>query len=523
MEEMEGIARLLVSAGLADADQRVVSAVKALPDPLIEGGGRRIYRQSLQLREGTLYFVAGDVKHKSLYAAGSSSPMPGGFHGTTAVIGGVRLLCAGFSAQNARVLHDLFPFTAPVSLREKTTTIGCGDRLGRATPGHIRALRGYAASPVLAQQSVRELALTHRDFPGVVADASFLVFQEGFEDGYGADGDHLKSLGDIDTALDAGMPMITLDLTEVMNAAPAEWSAARVDAGFDALDVSLKERVRGLYEGRHYELPGCRVSLTVTEARRCALMYSRALDFAADVDRHLGKRRGSAYDLEVSIDETTTPTLPSHHLFIASELERRGVAVTSIAPRFVGEFQKGIDYIGDLREFEAQFSVHCAIARARGNYKISIHSGSDKFSVYPAIGRHTGMRLHLKTAGTSWLQALRVVARTNAPLFRRVVTRAIEWFPEAAKLYHVTAEPSRIPAPDSLAAGDLEKLLDAPDSRQVLHITYGGILGDPSLREEFFTTLDTAEDDHQAAVQEHIEKHVSLLGVPRVTPRAGQI
>jgi hypothetical protein len=244
-------------------------------------------------------------------------------------------------------------------------------------------------------------------------------------------------------------------------------------------------------------------------------MYGRALDFAAEVDRHLRQRRGSAYDLEVSIDETTTPTLPSHHLFIAAELQRRGVAVTSMAPRFVGEFQKGIDYIGDLGEFEAQFAVHCAIARARGNYKISIHSGSDKFSVYPAIGRHTGMRLHLKTAGTSWLQALRVIVRANPPLFRRMLTRAIAWFPEAAKLYHVTADPAAIPAADGLPDGELERLLDAPDSRQVLHIAYGGLLDDPSLRDPFFSTLDAFEENHYTVVQEHIEKHVALLGVPR--------
>ena len=362
----------------------------------------------------------------------------------------MRIFEAELSAANARVLHEVFPFTAPISLRQRPTTVGCGDRLGRATPGHIRALKGYAASPVLAQQSVRELTLTHRDFPGVVADASFLVFQEGFEDGYGADGDHLKNIRDIDTALDAGMPMITLDLTEVMATAPAAWTADKVDAAFDALDASLKERVRREYEGKQFELPGCRVGFAAVDARRCALMYGRALDFAAEVDRHLRQRRGAAYDLEVSIDETTTPTLPSHHLFIAAELQRRGVAVTSMAPRFVGEFQKGIDYIGDLGEFEAQFSVHCAIARARGNYKISVHSGSDKFSAYPAIGRHTGMRLHLKTAGTSWLQAVRVIARANPPLFRRMLARAIAWFPEAAKLYHVKADPASIPSVDAL-------------------------------------------------------------------------
>ena len=190
---MEQVARLLASTGLVDADQKVVSAVKASMEPLIVGEGRKIYRRSLRLLDGILCFIGSDGKNKHLYLAGTS-PLPGGFNGTSATIGGTRLFKAPLSTQNVRVLHDLFPFTAPISLRQRPTTIGCGDRLGRATPGHIRALRGYAAAPVLAQQSVRELTLTHRDFPGVVADASFLVFQEGFEDGYGADGDHLKNI-----------------------------------------------------------------------------------------------------------------------------------------------------------------------------------------------------------------------------------------------------------------------------------------------------------------------------------------
>jgi len=510
---MEQIARLLGSAGLADADQKTLSALMASPDPLIVGEERKIYRRSLRLLDGNLCFIGSDGENKHLYLCGTS-PFPDGLHGFSATFGGVRLFQAELSTGNSRALHDLFPFTAPISLREKPTTIGCGDRLGLATPGHIRALRGYAAAPVLAQQSIRELTLTHRDFPRVVADASFLVFQEGFEDGYGADGDHLKNIRDIDTALDAGMPMITLDLTEVMATAPAEWTAARVNSGFDGLDAALRERVRTGYEGRQFDLPGCRIEFSVVDARRCALMYGRALDFAVEVDRHLRQRRGAAYDLEVSIDETTTPTLPSHHLFIATELERRGVAVTSIAPRFVGEFQKGIDYIGNLDEFEEQFSVHCAVARARGNYKISIHSGSDKFSVFPAIGRHTGRRLHLKTAGTSWLQAVRIIARVNPPLFRRMLARAIAWFPEAAKLYHVTADPSAIPAADRVPDGELEGYLDALDSRQVFHITYGGLLDDPAIRAGFFATLNAFEEDHYTAVEQHIAKHVSLLDVP---------
>jgi hypothetical protein len=510
---MQNVARLVMSSGLAGAGRSMLAAVTAVPEPWIVGEGRRIYRRSLRLQDGILYFIGFDGTAKHLYLA-SSKGLPTGFNGTSAAIGGLNIVQAPLSPENARALHAVFPFTAPVSLRGRTTTIGCGDRLGLATPGHIRALRGYEAAPVLAQQSVRELTLTRRDFPGVVADASFLVFQEGYEGGYGADGDHLKSIRDIDTALDAGMPMITLDLTEVMAPAPADWSETQVDTAFARLDSDVKSHMADAWEGRRFELPGCTITLSTVEARRCALMYGRALDFAAEVDGHLRERRGSQYDLEISIDETTTPTLPAHHLFIATELQRRGVAATSIAPRFVGEFQKGIDYIGDLEEFESQFAVHCAIARARGGYKISVHSGSDKFSVYPAVGRHTGMRLHLKTAGTSWLQAVRVISRVDPRLFRRMLARAISCFPDAAKLYHVAADPAAIPPADGVPDAELEKYLDARDSRQLLHITYGGLLEDPEIRSAFFDTLRDSEELHYAAVEQHLEKHVRLLGVP---------
>ena len=298
---------------------------------------------------------------------------------------------------------------------------------------------------MLAQQSVRELTLTGRDFPGVIRDVTFLVFQEGWQTGYGADGDHLKSMTDIDAALNAGMPMITLDLTEVMSPGPASWSAGKVDAEFENLPDEVQARVTHTYADRTFQLAASTVHLSQTEARRCALMYLAALDFSQEVDRHLRARRGDDYDLEISIDETTAPTLPAHHLFFASELAFRGVTVSSLAPRFIGEFQKGIDYIGDVKEFERQLTVHCDIAKAFGGYKISVHSGSDKFSVYPSIGRQTGMRLHLKTAGTSWLQAVRVVARVNPALFRAMFAKSLASFPEATRLYHVAADPKAVP------------------------------------------------------------------------------
>ena len=187
-----------------------------------------------------------------------------------------------------------------------------------------------------------------------------------------------------------------------------------------------------------------------------------------------------------------------------------------MAPRFVGEFQKGIDYIGDLAEFEKQFAVHCAIARARGGYKISIHSGSDKFSVYPAIGRHTGMRLHLKTAGTSWLQAVRVIARTNPPLFRRMLARAIAWFPRRGEALprrrgsrgHPAGRrgagrrAGEVPGPAGFPAAPAHHL------RRCCWTT-------PGSARSFSHALEKNEEAHYAAVQEHMERHIRLLGVPR--------
>lgn len=134
---------------------------------------------------------------------------------------------------------------------------------------------------------------------------------------------------------------------------------------------------------------------------------------------------------------------------------------------------------------------------------------------YPAIGKHTGMRLHLKTAGTSWLEAVRVIARLNPTLFRTMLSKAFDYFPEATKLYHVTTNLSTIPAANGVPDSKLESYLNATDSRQLLHITYGGLLNDPSIREEFHTTLIQNEGQHYDAVEEHMDKHIRLLGVPR--------
>jgi hypothetical protein len=124
------------------------------------------------------------------------------------------------------------------------------------------------------------------------------------------------------------------------------------------------------------------------------------------------------------------------------------------------------------------------------------------------------MRLHLKTAGTSWLEAVRVIARINPTLFRAMLGKAFACFGEATKLYHVTTNLQAIPDARDRTDCELEGYLNAIDSRQLLHITYGGLLNDPEIRGSFFETLARHEEAHYAAVQTHMEKHLRLLGVP---------
>ncbi|HPN84510.1 MAG TPA: tagaturonate epimerase family protein [Victivallales bacterium] len=475
----------------------------------------KIYPESVNRAGDSLIMMAADKKSRFLLlASDKKNGMIANFAGELIQDSGIFAKKSQLSAENAAQIRKLFPWTAPVSLRKKKTSIGCGDRLGRATPGHISAIRKFEASPVLAQQSMRELSLTGRTYVNVVDDVSFLVFQESFREDFGADGDHLKKIEDIETALDVGMTMITLDLSDVMKTSFAELSPKEIDAAFETLPFEVRERVKETYFDRNVQTGTLNFTMSVQDAKRCALMYNDAMDFAAKVAKHIKKKKGDA-DLEVSIDETTCPTKIEDHFYIINELAARKVDFVSVAPRFIGEFQKGIDYIGDIKTFEKQFAMHCELARTHGNYKISVHSGSDKFSVFPIVGRLSNSRLHLKTAGTSWLEAVRVISLAKPELYRKMHQKALDSFADAKKLYHVTTDLTKIAKLDSVKDSELPDYMCQNESRQLLHITYGAILSDKILGTEFFSTLLENEKLYIEKLDYHFTKHLSDLGIKR--------
>lgn len=418
----------------------------------------------------------------------------------------------GFAAplnhENAQLLRKLFPFTAPKPLLSEIRTFGLGDRLGIAAPGQLRAIEKYDAIPALAQQSIRELNLTGRTFDDVLDAATFGVFREDFRRGFIADGDHLKTDDEVEYALGSGYTMITLDCSEHIRNDVNNMTDAEVYGEYQA-DKQLEE----LYCNKSFAVEDCTVSFSAEEFRRACLIYCNAIDHAEHIYRKYIEGRQVAFEL--SIDETATPTTPAQHYFVASELIRRGVKLTTVAPRFCGEFQKGIDYVGDLARFEAEFSVHAAIARHFG-YKLSIHSGSDKFSVFPIIGRLTRGNFHVKTAGTNWLEAMRVVAECDPKLYREVHKFALSAFDEAKKYYHVTTDLTRIPDIDTLSDEELPGLFEQNDPRQLIHITYGLILnakadGAPLFRGMLYKLWRDHEEVYARHLDRHISKHLELL------------
>ncbi|HID86967.1 MAG TPA: hypothetical protein EYP55_06250 [Anaerolineae bacterium] len=482
--------------------------------------GLTIYPRSVVTVDGTTFFLARDEGGKVLGVLGDGSTKlatgAAGFEGTRQ---GDVLLCP-LTPANAAALRERLPWLRPVPLGLRRS-FGCGDRLGLATPGHVRAVRRFSSiAPIFAQQSVRENARTGRTPQQVLDDAMWGVFQEGWREPWGADADHLKTPADADAFVAAGYTLYTIDPgdhvdNEAHLAPPAEVEAKVQALPWDELEDTVQDMERR-YLNRSFDLGEFALAFDREALWRAAAKYGRAIAHTVRMYRHLAETSPrERFELEVSVDETEAPTSPLEHLFIASELRRLGVRWVSLAPRFVGRFEKGVDYIGDLEAFEAEFVQHVAIARAMGPYKLSLHSGSDKFSIYPIIARHAGELMHLKTAGTSYLEALRAIAALDPALFREILAFALERYEEDRATYHVSADPSKVPLPDMLSDDELASVLDSFGGRQVLHVTFGSVLtakeeaGAYRFRDRLLGALRANEEEYYAMLEAHFRKHLA--------------
>lgn len=394
--------------------------------------------------------------------------------------------------ENYTKLRDLVPISP--STCDGDASFGTGDRLGMATAAHLEALSQHPVFPVIAQQSPRELVKTGRDFRGVLLDAVMGLLESGYQGAFGADADHIKDETYLAQAIEAGYSMYTIDVSDSLR---------------DASEVSPEDlsELSGQIVEERGEMKVHEADYVVSDddLMTSAQIYDKAMEKAVRFYGIIKQSIGS-FDFEISVDEGERDTTVEDHLFVAEYLHRSGIEFSSLAPKLPGQFQKAVDYEGDLGELALALDVHGALCRQLGGYRLSLHSGSDKFSIYPLFAEETGDAFHIKTSGTSWLEAVKVVARVNPALFEELYQLSLEHLDESKKSYHVGISREHFPEaiPDDRAA-----FLALPEVRQLLHISYGALLDQRG--KAIRPALWENEREHYDAVVQHIKKHLNLL------------
>ncbi len=287
-------------------------------------------------------------------------------------------------------------------------SFGVGDRFAQQGKAQLEALvraksLGVNLVPVW-NKSFREHTIVHTHPDTVRVEADAAVKAHGWKESYYVDADHIN-LKNVDLFL-ASSDFYTLDVAD-FSGKPAD------EASMKAFMKAHQKFIGKL------TVPGIEEPIEITEetVASAARKYLLAIQEAGKIYRYVEEKKGKGnFITEVSIDETDLPQVPVEMLFILSAIAREGIPAQTIAPKFTGRFNKGCDYVGDVKQFEKEFNADLSVIAFAvkefglpANLKLSIHSGSDKFSIYGPIGRAIrkhGAGLHLKTAGTTWLEEL---------------------------------------------------------------------------------------------------------------------
>jgi len=309
-------------------------------------------------------------------------------------------------------------------------SIGVGDRFGHQGAAQLAAVQkavdlGVYVTPVW-NKSFREhqiIGTTPQD-QRHAADQAVIEF--GWQDAYCVDADHIN-LNNVDEFLDH-CDFFTIDVADVIGQ----------QADREKLDkvIRRQSRLTGplvLVADR----PAIDISRDVIS--QAALKYVHAIDTADRIYQYIREHKSGSFLVEISMDETDQPQTPAELLLILEGLAAAGIPCRTIAPRFSGRFNKGVEYVGDITRFAQEFESDVAViqyaVKAFGlpdTLKLSVHSGSDKFSLYPimrVILQNWDAGVHLKTAGTTWLEeciGLAVADEAGAALLKEIYAQAYE-------------------------------------------------------------------------------------------------
>jgi hypothetical protein len=406
-------------------------------------------------------------------------------------------------------------------------SIGIGDRFGKEGVAQLRALEkaeqaGASVVPVW-NKSFREHSLIGTKPDDVRAEADAAVRQTGWRQSYYVDADHI-GMKTVDTFITASN-FYTLDIADFIG----KPTSNEAIAGF----VRDMAQFRGVLR-----IPGVDTSFDVTDSvlENIGRQYLFAVAEAGRTYRHVAVAKGADnFITEVSVDEAMSPQLPFELFFILGAIAREKIPVQTIAPKFSGMFLKGIDYVGDVRTFEREFDADLAVVRHAisvfglpSSLKISVHTGSDKFSLYPIIRqalRKHGSGLHLKTAGTTWLEEVIGVALSGPhglALAKQIYVQALARFEELKKPYATVVEidESKLPPPAEVEGWSSDAFVrrlrhdqSVPEYnvhlRQLVHIAFRVAA---EMGKEWISALDAAREIAGKCVTENLyDRHLRPL------------
>jgi hypothetical protein len=368
-------------------------------------------------------------------------------------------------------------------------SLGMGDRFAHQGKAQLQAVvqarqHGIEVTPVW-NKSNREHVFIGSEPAGVRVEADSAVAALGWSGPYHVDADHIN-LDTVDRFIGAS-DFYTIDV--------ADFIGSDVKADELAIFITASRKYLG-----NLVIPGLDFSLNIGQAtlENAARKFLGAMQAAAEIHRHIAHLKGDDFITEISVDESDLPQTPTELLLILLMLARERVPCQTIAPKFTGRFNKGVDYVGDLARFEKEFDEDLCILRFAieefglpATLKLSVHSGSDKFSLYPIINRLLKKHdagVHVKTAGTTWLEEVIGLAESGGEaleIAREIYTKAHEIFDELVRPYAtvIDIDPKRLPSPKEVRAWNSQQYCSAlrhdlsspgynPHLRQLIHISF---------------------------------------------------
>jgi hypothetical protein len=412
-------------------------------------------------------------------------------------------------------------------LKLEKYSFGVGDRFAHQAKSQLRACMQVAAQGVevvpVWNKSYREHAIVGSSPPSVLAAAEAAVRELDWTRPFHVDADHIR-LDTVDAFIETS-DFYTLDVADAIGQ-PAEPCAVKAFVDRHA------ELVGSL------EIPGIDepVSTTRDEIEKIASKYLNAVREAGELYRHIAVARSAGkFITEVSMDETDSPQTPPELLVILAAIADEKIPAQTIAPKFTGRFNKGVDYVGDVAQFEKEFNEDLAvIAHAVDKYdlpdnlKLSVHSGSDKFSIYAPIRRalaRTGAGIHVKTAGTNWLEEVIGLAESGGDglkMAKEIYLEALDHIDALCAPYAsvIDIDRAKLPSGETVRGWTSEQFVSAlrhdqtckeynPSLRQLIHVGYKVAA---KMGNRYLEMLDTCETTVAKNVTGNLfERHLKPL------------